>query len=256
MSSGAKIVVLGTHSAPTYAVFNFLKSRFPNSELFLEEPEGRLLFLRRRARKLGLFRVAGQVMFQLLVTPVLKMRAAKRIAQIQMDYGLSTHACSAASRVTSANSAECIQELLNFAPDLIVVAGTRILSRRFLESMLCPVVNVHAGITPLYRGVHGAYWALAEGRPDLCGVTVHLVDAGIDTGAVLEQAVIKPTTADNFCTYPWIQLGVGLRKLADLIPALLNRGHVCREPLASEARLRTHPTIWEYVHYRIARRLR
>ena len=256
MSNGAKIVVLGTHSAPTYAVFNFLKSRFPNCKLFLEEQEGRFSFLRRRARKLGLFHVAGQVMFQLLVTPVLTMRAAKRIAQIQMDYGLSTHACSGASKVTSANSMECIQTLLNLGPDLIVLAGTRILSRRFLESMLCPVVNVHAGITPLYRGVHGAYWALAEGRPELCGVTVHLVDPGIDTGAVLEQAVINPTTADNFCTYPWIQLGVGLRKLADLIPALLSRGHVCRAPLAGKARLRTHPTIWEYLHHRITRRLR
>ena len=66
-----------------------------------------------------------------------------------------------------------------------------------------------AGITPLYRGVHGAYWALAEGRRDLCGVTVHRVDAGIDTGEVLAQVLIDPTPQDNFVTYPWLQVAEG-----------------------------------------------
>ena len=57
-----------------------------------------------------------------------------------------------------------------------------------LGSLGCPVVNVHAGITPRYRGVHGGYWALAERHPEWVGTTVHLVDPGIDTGAILAQA--------------------------------------------------------------------
>ena len=72
-------------------------------------------------------------------------------------------------------------------PDLVVVHGTRIISARVLASAGCPVVNMHAGITPRYRGVHGGYWALAEQHPDWVGTTVHLVDAGIDTGGILAQ---------------------------------------------------------------------
>ena len=38
-------------------------------------------------------------------------------------------------------------------------------------------------------------------RPETCGVTIHLVDAGIDTGAVLAQAPICPSPRDNFTTW-------------------------------------------------------
>ena len=45
----------------------------------------------------------------------------------------------------------------------MVVNGTRILSRRMLESIDAVFLNMHVGITPKYRGVHGGYWALANG---------------------------------------------------------------------------------------------
>src|SRR5689334_13205177 len=161
MDNSPKIVVLGTDSGPTYAVFNFLKYRFAGSRLYLEQPEGKFLSLKRRARKLGYSHVAGQALFHVFATPILKRTGANRIAEIQKHYGLST--CpSHATNVNSVNSDSCMEALLDHAPDLIVLAGTRILSKRFLQTITCPILNIHAGITPLYRGVHGGYWALAE----------------------------------------------------------------------------------------------
>ena len=58
--------------------------------------------------------------------------------------------------------------------------------------------------------MHGGYWALVSGHPEACGVTVHLVDEGIDSGGILAQSVITPGPADCFVTYPLMQLGVGL----------------------------------------------
>ncbi|MBI3760641.1 MAG: formyl transferase, partial [Chloroflexi bacterium] len=52
-------------------------------------------------------------------------------------------------------------------------------------------LNIHAGITPRYRGAHGAFWAVYEGRPELAGVTVHLVDTGVDTGSIVAQTAIE-----------------------------------------------------------------
>jgi methionyl-tRNA formyltransferase len=99
--------------------------------------------------------------------------------------------------------------------------------------------------------VHGAYWALAEKRSELCGVTVHRLDAGIDTGEVLAHETFDPSPKDNFVTYPWIQLGLGLRLLVKLLPDVISgRAAVCA-PLTSESKLRTHPTIWGYCWRRV-----
>ena len=98
-------------------------------------------------------------------------------------------------------------------PTLVVVHGTRIIASRVLESLGCPAVNVHAGITPRYRGVHGGYWALAEGHPEWVGTTVHLVDPGIDTGAILAQATFDVTDEDTIATYPDLHLIHGLAPL-------------------------------------------
>ena len=56
------------------------------------------------------------------------------------------------------------------------------LRRPLLEACGCPVVNYHSGINPAYRGINGGYFALANGEPEHFGVTLHLVDLGVDTG--------------------------------------------------------------------------
>jgi methionyl-tRNA formyltransferase len=66
------------------------------------------------------------------------------------------------------------------------------------------------GITPEYRGVYGAYWALLNNDVENCGVTIHKVDKGIDTGALIKQAVIQIGNRDNFKTYPVHQYGVAI----------------------------------------------
>ena len=45
----------------------------------------------------------------------------------------------------------------------------------------------HPGIVPEYRGVHSAFWALRQGRPDLVGWSLLRIDHGVDTGGVLAQ---------------------------------------------------------------------
>jgi folate-dependent phosphoribosylglycinamide formyltransferase PurN len=249
-----KAVVLASPGAANYAVCHQVESLFPGCRFIFEQPESRWVFLKRRIKKLGLFPVVGQFAFQVLVVPVLLQTSAARIKQIQSEYGLRTETVDQAriTEVPSVNAAQTIEAVQSIHPDVIVLAGTRILSKMFLQSVGCPVINIHAGITPLYRGVHGAYWALAEHRPELCGVTVHRVDAGIDTGEVLAQACIRPGPEDNFVTYPWMQLGEGLRLLKELLPKIILGDATGRKPMVLESRLRSHPTIWDYLSNRIS----
>jgi methionyl-tRNA formyltransferase len=63
------------------------------------------------------------------------------------------------------------------------------------------VVNYHSGINPAYRGINGGYFALANGEPENFGVTLHLVDLGVDTGPILATSRIPVAANDNMQTY-------------------------------------------------------
>jgi methionyl-tRNA formyltransferase len=140
-------------------------------------------------------------------------------------------------------------------PDLILVIGTRIISQKVLDAEDCPFVNMHTGITPLYRGVHGAYWALVENDLEHCGVTIHFVDKGIDTGDVIAQAVVDPTSSDNFLTYPYLQLAAGIRLELEMISSL-SSGNITTVKPQLPSVLRTHPTLWQYMHNRIWKKVK
>ena len=77
------------------------------------------------------------------------------------------------------------------------------------------------GSRPATAGVHGGYWALREGRPDLAGSTVHLVDPGIDTGGILAQTTFTPDGADSIATYPFLHLACAIPLLLDQVDAVL-----------------------------------
>ncbi|MDQ4041594.1 MAG: formyl transferase, partial [Actinomycetota bacterium] len=117
-------------------------------------------------------------------------------------------------------------------------------------------LNVHAGITPLYRGVHGGYWALAEDRPDLVGTTVHLVDEGVDTGPVVERRTFSVEREDSFATYPYLHTAHGLPGLLAAVERALAGELRPVDPLDLPSRVRYHPTLWGYLVTRARRGVR
>jgi methionyl-tRNA formyltransferase len=123
--------------------------------------------------------------------------------------------------------------------------GTRIIGSETLKAVGAPFINYHAGITPKYRGVHGAYWARVSGDAEHCGISVHLIDAGIDTGPVLYHARIVPTAEDNFSTYPYLQLAAGLPLLSRAAKDALS-GTLRPREVNLPSRLWSHPTFWSY----------
>jgi len=66
-------------------------------------------------------------------------------------------------------------------PDFVITNACSILRQSLLQSIACPIINVHNGINPRYRGT-GNFWAFYENNLSCTGVTVHHIDAGIDTG--------------------------------------------------------------------------
>src|SRR5438309_1201689 len=219
-----RIVLLAGKWDSTPLVYNFLQQHFGIEKVVLEDPVPRNTFIKKRIKKLGFFTVSGQILFQLTIAKLLSQRSKARIKEIISSYHLNSTPIpdDIKKEVHSVNTQECISELKKLQPDLVIVHGTRIISKKVLDEVNCIFINIHAGITPKYRGSHGAYWALANNDPEHCGVTVHLVDKGIDTGNVLSQCNIKITPEDNFITYPYLQLAEGLYLLKEEINKFMN----------------------------------
>lgn len=240
------VVMLAGPGESTWIVANALRQDLPLEAVIVEQPVSSWQLMKRRASKLGWTAVAGQALFSIYAR---KLRAASRgrAAAILREHGLETSRPAGLQiiEVPSANDEQTIRLLRSIAPKVVVVNGTRILSKRLLESVDAVFLNMHVGITPKYRGVHGGYWALAEGDSQNAGVTVHLVNTGIDTGGVLYQTRIHPKAGDNFITYPALQVaaGVQLMKLA-VRDALAGTMHVRQPELPS--RLYYLPTLWQY----------
>lgn len=247
-----KIVLLAGEWDTTSVVYNFLEKHFGVASVIIEQPVPRKQFLKNRAKKLGYVTVAGQVLFQLLIAKALKKGSAKRICQILTEHGLFTTEIPThlVHPVPSVNDEQTAQLLQVIQPDLVIVHGTRIIAKKILQATPAMFINIHAGITPRYRGSHGAYWALANGDRDNCGVTVHLVDAGIDTGGIVAQDVIAVKPEDNFSTYPYLQLAKGLQLLKEVIPAFF-AGTLQRKENKLNSALWHHPTLWFYLNKRL-----
>lgn len=79
------------------------------------------------------------------------------------------------------------ETLRSHRPAVIIVwSYSMILSPAILKVPAHGAVNVHGGLLPEYRGGHVMQWALITGEPEF-GVTLHYMDAGIDTGPVIAQ---------------------------------------------------------------------
>jgi folate-dependent phosphoribosylglycinamide formyltransferase PurN len=74
--------------------------------------------------------------------------------------------------------------------DLVISQGYRhILSKELLSQRDIPFINLHIAYLPYNRGAHPNFWAFMENTPH--GVTIHLIDEGIDTGPILYQKYVN-----------------------------------------------------------------
>ena len=87
--------------------------------------------------------------------------------------------------------------LAEFAPDWVACAGfMRILGPAVLDAFPWRIVNTHPALLPAFPGAHGVRDALDYGAR-VTGCTVHLVDAGVDTGPILAQRAVDIREDDD-----------------------------------------------------------
>lgn len=223
-----------------------LSARFPGLVVLQEDPETKWQIIRRRTRLLGPVNAWGQVAagFAIRLVARFNMKRASEIRQADPPEMVAKGV--RFIQVGSVNSARCRRALQLLRPRAVAVYGTRIISQRTLDSVDAPFINYHAGINPKYRGQHPAYWARVAGDAENAGVTVHLVDKGVDTGEVVYQAPVDFEAQDTIATYQYVQLATGMTLLAQAINDVL-AGRLITRRVELPSKLWFPPTIWQYL---------
>jgi Methionyl-tRNA formyltransferase len=233
-------------------MYNGLAQRFDVELVISEDKPSSWRLLKRRIKNLGILKVLGQLCFMAFNRLVLQRSQKRRIAELMELYHLDASAPpeTVTQHVDSINAESVMATLKRRDPDAVVVNGTRIISGKVLSCIDKPFINTHVGITPRYRGVHGGYWALANRDPLNCGVTVHLVNTGIDTGGVLYQRTISPEKKDGFNTYPIHQIAAAIPLMRSALLDVSNL-ELKVTPGVAPSQLWYHPTLVEYLKARI-----
>lgn len=243
-----KVVMLTGHAISSRFMYNGLKEEIEIDTVVRETAIPMKTIMKNRAKRLGWFNVAGQIAFGLLILPILRKLSVQQKQEVIEKLGLSDAEIESSKLVdvSSVNSKETIELLMKIQPDVVVVNGCRIVSQKVLSAVDAVFINTHEGITPRYRGIHGGYWALVNRDKENCGVTVHLVDKGVDTGGILYQSVIEPTSSDNFTTYPYYQTAAGIPLMKKAIQDVIYNRIQILEP-KFESQIWYHPTIGQYL---------
>jgi len=214
---------------------------------FVEENrDDKLKLLKNRIKKFGLITVINQLFFIVFSRLQLKRKKVnEQLRCIESSAVKTVIELINTKYFTNVNSENAIEYVVKQSPDCIILSGTRILSANFLACVKCPIINIHTGINPAYRGVYGGYWALVNKQPELFGATIHLVDEGVDTGTVLRHSFVVPSVNDDFSTYPLLQMSAALRELPSLLINLSKERQSVFIPNLPSA-IWTHPTLTGY----------
>jgi folate-dependent phosphoribosylglycinamide formyltransferase PurN len=123
------------------------------------------------------------------------------------------------SKNNDQNAPQSIAQLTEWSPDLIIFTGGNILRKELLEVPRLGVLNLHLGLLPEIRGMSSPEWSLLKRVP--VGVTIHFMDAGIDTGPILRRYEFPdPARADSLSDLRNRLIAFGVEKAADVVAGL------------------------------------
>lgn len=239
---------------PSIVVQHLIQSGM-DVQVILENPESKGEIVRRRARRLGCINALGQL-GTMIAARVLRRTAERRVADLLDRHGFARAlpASVPIHPVTSINTPETVARVKKLKSGAILLVSTRLMSARQLAAMPCPVINLHAGINPNYRGQMGGYWSLRENDAENFGVTLHLVDAGTDTGATLYEVRTRPEPTDFISTYPLLLTLAALDITRQSIEDALT-GRLSPKATDGPSALRFPPTLWSWIWCGLTRQI-
>lgn len=118
---------------------------------------------------------------------------------------------------------DAIDKLKDLDPDIVIVAAYgKIIPKKVLEIPYFGFINVHVSLLPKYRGPSPIQNALLQGEKET-GVTIMLMDEGVDTGDILAQEKIPIEDSDDLSALTDKLSQLGAQVLLETIPLWVNK---------------------------------
>lgn len=183
-------VILTRHSPWTYGLVNTLLSRgcIPQAIVFEGGMHDTLPMRCIRLMESIFLRAERAVFFRRHPDPHHCYRRHGSLAQLLDAHSIAQH------RTENHNDPDTEKFLGDLRPDYILLCGTRLIKPHILAIPRKGALNAHSAMLPHYRGAKSEYWLLSQKNYDKAGVTIHWVDAQLDTGDIClqERIIVSP----------------------------------------------------------------
>lgn len=246
MTTSTGLIALVGDAPHAWTMVNALRTRFGDFPVIVERGEPASAFWARRKKKLGAGVVYSMKAAQ-LAAKIAKPLSRARLTELQAECDAAPAPEHLRINIDNLNDADTIAKIRALKPRAVFVASTGMLRRPLLEACACPVVNYHSGINPAYRGINGGYFALANGEPEHFGVTLHLVDLGVDTGPILATNRIPVAANDNIQTYMTLMAAKSQQLVVDTMERVLNGEAQPLPPSTLPSNQYYAPTLGQYL---------
>ncbi len=123
-------------------------------------------------------------------------------------------------KAASLSSRRTLRLFRDLAPELAIQAGAGWVRRPLLDVPRLGFLSLHHGMMPAIRGMDSILWAYVENRPEWIGITVQLIDEGLDTGRIVSQRRVPPESAEHPYSVMVRATRIGAELMIDAIAAL------------------------------------
>ena len=124
------------------------------------------------------------------------------------------------------NSPELSEFLKSIKPDIIAVLGSSVIRQEMISLPAATMMNIHSGLSPYYRGTWSYGWPVVNREPEYIGVTVHHVNAGIDTGDIIYQTRPLLEKDDDLNSIFLKVIAEGIELMVKAIDEISNKGGI------------------------------
>jgi methionyl-tRNA formyltransferase len=254
-----RVIFIGRKNFANHCFANWLAERHELVAYFRADIERytqgyRMKWLQKRIRRHGMVRALDQMTYHVYYRFLKQQRDQEVLAEaFEKRFGRKFFKAPAGVpyyQFDDLNSPEAVQVLTDLKPDLVFASCvTQYFKKPYMEIPRLGTVLYHEGLTPEYKGLHTAFWALHNGEAPRIGYTLLQIDEKIDHGSPLAQGVgmLDPELITNFAY-------AGHKTLADGLPdvekalATLERGErpvIKREKGA--AKMYTYPGMTDQI---------
>ena len=101
------------------------------------------------------------------------------------------------SHVSGINTKEGVGVVTSLQPDILLIFGTGIVGKKVLSLPTRIALNMHTGISPIYRGCDCTFWPVHNGELHMLGATVHECTALVDGGKIFATAHASVEAGDS-----------------------------------------------------------